>query len=169
MQGYLDRPEETRAVLADGWFRTGDLVAVSPDGHVSIVGRKRELILRGGYSVVPAEVEAVLLAPPAAAQAAGAAPAAPGAGRGGRGLRPAAPGRRERTRRADRPLQGAPRRLQVPASGADRRAAPEERHGQDPKEPAQVKMLSGRNAETIQLGASTISLILRSTATLERM
>ena len=70
MEGYLDRPEETRAVLADGWFRTGDLVTVSPDGHVSIVGRKRELILRGGYSVVPAEVEAVLLAHPAVAEAA---------------------------------------------------------------------------------------------------
>jgi long-chain acyl-CoA synthetase len=70
MEGYLHRPEETRAVLADGWFRTGDLVTVSPDGHVSIVGRKRELILRGGYSVVPAEVEAVLLAHPAVAEAA---------------------------------------------------------------------------------------------------
>ena len=70
MEGYLDRPEETRAVLADGWFRTGDLVTVSPDGHVCIVGRKRELILRGGYSVVPAEVEAVLLGHPAAAEAA---------------------------------------------------------------------------------------------------
>ena len=70
MEGYLDRPEETRTVLADGWFRTGDLVTVSPDGHVRIVGRKRELILRGGYSVVPGEVEAVLLAHPAVAEAA---------------------------------------------------------------------------------------------------
>ncbi|MBI3106801.1 MAG: AMP-binding protein [Candidatus Rokubacteria bacterium] len=70
MEGYLHRPEETRAVLADGWFRTGDLVTVSPDGHVRIVGRKRELILRGGYSVVPAEVEAMLLAHPAVAEAA---------------------------------------------------------------------------------------------------
>jgi len=70
MEGYLHRPEETRAVLADGWFRTGDLVTVSPDGHVRIVGRKSELILRGGYSVVPAEVEAMLLAHPAVAEAA---------------------------------------------------------------------------------------------------
>ena len=70
MDGYLDAPEETRAVLDDGWFKTGDLVRLSHDGFVSIVGRKRELILRGGYSVFPAEVEAALLAHPAVAEAA---------------------------------------------------------------------------------------------------
>lgn len=70
MDGYLDAPEETRAVLADGWFRTGDLAAVSPEGYVSVEGRKRERILRGGYSVFPAEVEAVLLTHPAVAEAA---------------------------------------------------------------------------------------------------
>jgi len=70
MDGYLRAPEETAAVLADGWFKTGDLAAISPDGYVSIVGRKRELILRGGYSVVPAEVEATLLGHPAVAEAA---------------------------------------------------------------------------------------------------
>jgi long-chain acyl-CoA synthetase len=71
MDGYLRAPEETAAVLAaDGWFRTGDLATVSDDGYVSIVGRKRELILRGGYSVVPGEVEAALLGHPAVAEAA---------------------------------------------------------------------------------------------------
>jgi len=70
MDGYLRAPEETAAVLADGWFRTGDLATISADGFVSIVGRKRELILRGGYSVVPGEVEAALLAHPAVAEAA---------------------------------------------------------------------------------------------------
>jgi long-chain acyl-CoA synthetase len=70
MAGYLGDPEETRRVLADGWFRTGDLATVSPEGWVSIVGRKKDLILRGGYSVVPAEVEAVLAAHPAVAEAA---------------------------------------------------------------------------------------------------
>jgi long-chain acyl-CoA synthetase len=57
-------------VLADGWFRTGDLATISPEGFVSIVGRKRELILRGGYSVVPGEVETTLLGHPAVAEAA---------------------------------------------------------------------------------------------------
>jgi long-chain acyl-CoA synthetase len=71
MDGYLRAPEETAAVLAaDGWFRTGDLATISDDGYVSIVGRKRELILRGGYSVVPGDVEQALLAHPAVAEAA---------------------------------------------------------------------------------------------------
>jgi long-chain acyl-CoA synthetase len=70
MDGYLRAPEETAAVLADGWFRTGDLATISAEGYVTIVGRKRELILRGGYSVVPGEVEAALLGHPAVAEAA---------------------------------------------------------------------------------------------------
>ena len=70
MDGYLNAAEETRAVLQDGWFRTDDLAAISSDGFVRIAGRKKELILRGGYSVVPGEVEAALLAHPAVAEAA---------------------------------------------------------------------------------------------------
>jgi long-chain acyl-CoA synthetase len=67
---YLAQPEETAATLVDGWFKTGDLARVSPDGFVSIVGRKKEMILRGGYSVFPPEVEAALLAHPDVAEAA---------------------------------------------------------------------------------------------------
>ena len=70
LSGYLNRPEETDAVLADGWFKTGDLATISDDGYVRIVGRKKELILRGGYSVAPGEVEAVLLTHPDIAEAA---------------------------------------------------------------------------------------------------
>ena len=70
MDGYLDSPEETRAVLVDGWFRTGDLARIDADGYVTIVGRVRERIKRGGYSIFPAEVETVLLAHPAVAEAA---------------------------------------------------------------------------------------------------
>ena len=70
MDGYLGAPAETREVLQDGWFATGDLARLTPEGFVVIVGRKRERILRGGYSVFPAEVEAVLLAHPAVAEAA---------------------------------------------------------------------------------------------------
>ena len=70
MDGYLGSPEETRAVLREGWFHTGDLARLTADGYVAIAGRKRERILRGGYSVFPAEVEAVLLAHPAVAEAA---------------------------------------------------------------------------------------------------
>jgi long-chain acyl-CoA synthetase len=70
MDAYVNAPEETREVLVDGWFRTGDLATVSADGLVTIVGRKRERILRGGYSIFPAEVETVLLTHPAVAEAA---------------------------------------------------------------------------------------------------
>lgn len=70
MDAYLDAPEETKAVLTAGWFKTGDLASMSPQGVVQIVGRKRERILRGGFSVFPQEVEAVLLSHPAVAEAA---------------------------------------------------------------------------------------------------
>ena len=70
MDAYINAPAETREVLVEGWFRTGDLATVSADGLVTIVGRKRERILRGGYSVFPSEVEAALLTHPAVAEAA---------------------------------------------------------------------------------------------------
>ena len=70
MDTYLDAPEETREVLAGGWFKTGDLASLTEDGFVRIAGRKRERILRGGYSVFPQEVEAVLVTHPAVAEAA---------------------------------------------------------------------------------------------------
>ena len=70
MDGYLRAEDDTRAVLRDGWFHTGDLGTVSSEGFVSVVGRKKDLILRGGYSVAPGEVEAALLTHPSVAEAA---------------------------------------------------------------------------------------------------
>ena len=70
MDGYLGSSGDTAAVVADGWFRTGDIARLTADGYVTIVGRKRERIKRGGYSIFPAEVETVLLAHPAVAEAA---------------------------------------------------------------------------------------------------
>ena len=67
--GYYRRPEETAQAFRDGWFRTGDLAEIE-DGYVSIVGRAKELVHVGGFNVVPAEVEAVLLAHPDVANAA---------------------------------------------------------------------------------------------------
>ena len=67
LQGYWNDPAP---VLEDGWFRTGDLARVSADGFVEITGRLRERILRGGYSVFPQEVEAVLAEHPDVAEAA---------------------------------------------------------------------------------------------------
>jgi long-chain acyl-CoA synthetase len=70
MDAYLDALEETAAVLDGGWFRTGDLARIGADGLVTIEGRTRERILRGGYSVFPPEVETALLAHPAVGEAA---------------------------------------------------------------------------------------------------
>ena len=67
LQGYWNDPSP---VLTDGWFRTGDLARISGDGFVEITGRLRERILRGGYSVFPQEVEAVLASHPDVAEAA---------------------------------------------------------------------------------------------------
>ena len=67
LQGYWNDPAP---VLEDGWFRTGDLARVSAEGFVEITGRLRERILRGGYSVFPQEVEAVLAEHPDVAEAA---------------------------------------------------------------------------------------------------
>ncbi|MGW9213646.1 long-chain-fatty-acid--CoA ligase [Embleya sp. NPDC055664] len=68
--GYLDDPDATAAAIVDGWFRTGDLGAVDDDGFLSIVDRKKDLVIRGGYNVYPREVEEVLARHPAIAQVA---------------------------------------------------------------------------------------------------
>ena len=60
-QGYWNKPEETAAALVDGgWLRTGDIVEVDPDGFVSVVDRIKEIIITGGFNVMPSEVEATL-------------------------------------------------------------------------------------------------------------
>lgn len=58
--GYRGLPEETAAAFHDGWFRTGDVVTMSPDGFLTIVDRIKEIIITGGFNVYPSEVEAVL-------------------------------------------------------------------------------------------------------------
>ena len=60
MSGYWNKPEATEEVMHDGWFRTGDMATVDDDGYYSIVDRKKELIIRGGYNVYPREIEEVL-------------------------------------------------------------------------------------------------------------
>ena len=70
LDGYLGAPRETNAALEGGWFHTGDLASMTADGWVCITGRKRERILRGGYSIFPPEVERVLLDHPDVAEAA---------------------------------------------------------------------------------------------------
>ncbi|MEV7192722.1 long-chain fatty acid--CoA ligase [Streptomyces sp. NPDC093510] len=68
--GYLGRPEATAEALVDGWFRSGDLGTKDADGFLSIVDRKKDVIIRGGFNVYPREVEEVLMRHPAVAQTA---------------------------------------------------------------------------------------------------
>jgi long-chain acyl-CoA synthetase len=68
--GYLGRPEATAEVMVDGWFRTGDLGHKDADGFITIVDRKKDLIIRGGFNVYPREVEEVLARHPAVSQVA---------------------------------------------------------------------------------------------------
>jgi long-chain acyl-CoA synthetase len=70
MRGYHGRPEATAEAMAGGWFHTGDLGYVDEDGFFFVVDRKKDLIIRGGYNVYPREVEDVLYAHPAVAEAA---------------------------------------------------------------------------------------------------
>jgi long-chain acyl-CoA synthetase len=64
MMGYWKQPEETAAVLRDGWLQTGDLATMDGDGYFRIVDRKKDLIIASGYNVYPHEVEDVLFSHP---------------------------------------------------------------------------------------------------------
>jgi long-chain acyl-CoA synthetase len=67
---YLNNPEATAQALVDGWFRTGDLGTRDDDGFITIVDRKKDMVIRGGFNVYPREVEEVLARHPAVLQVA---------------------------------------------------------------------------------------------------
>jgi long-chain acyl-CoA synthetase len=60
MKGYWNRPEETKAVLRNGWLYTGDLAKMDEDGFIFIVDRKKDMIIAGGFNIYPREIEEVL-------------------------------------------------------------------------------------------------------------
>ena len=65
MKGYYKNPEATAAVIKDGWFASGDLGKLDEDGYLYIVGRKKDMIIRGGFNVYPREIEELLYEHPA--------------------------------------------------------------------------------------------------------
>ncbi len=65
MKGYLNRPDDNRETLRDGWLYTGDLGFMDGEGYFHHVDRKKEIIKYKGYTIAPAEVEAALYAHPA--------------------------------------------------------------------------------------------------------
>ena len=70
MRGYWNAPEQTADAFTDGWFRTGDIASVDADDYTFIVGRKKDMIIAGGYNIYPDEIDAVLVAHPAVLEAA---------------------------------------------------------------------------------------------------
>ena len=65
MLGYWDEPEQTaEAIDAAGWMHTGDLATMDDDGYVAIVGRIKDMVIRGGENIYPREIEEFLYTPP---------------------------------------------------------------------------------------------------------
>jgi long-chain acyl-CoA synthetase len=70
MKGYFNMPEETAAALRNGWLHTGDMGYLDEDGHLYLVERKKDLIIRGGFNIFPKDIEEILYQYPAVAEAA---------------------------------------------------------------------------------------------------
>ena len=70
IKGYHKQPDATAEAFRGGWFHTGDLAYVDDDGYLFIVDRKKDLVIRGGYNGYPREIEEVLFAHSAVAEAA---------------------------------------------------------------------------------------------------
>jgi oxalate---CoA ligase len=70
MPGYLDNPDANLSAFHNGWFRTGDIGRIDRDGFLFIIGRRKEMINRGGKKIVPQEVDHALAKHPALAEAA---------------------------------------------------------------------------------------------------
>jgi acyl-CoA synthetase (AMP-forming)/AMP-acid ligase II len=68
-RGYHNNPEANAAAFTNGWFRTGDQGVLDADGYLTLVGRLKELINRGGEKISPREIDEVLLTHPAVAEA----------------------------------------------------------------------------------------------------
>jgi fatty-acyl-CoA synthase len=70
LRRYWNRPEETAAAFSGGWFATGDIVRIDPDGWAYIVDRVKDMIISGGENIYPAEVEAAITELPQVSEAA---------------------------------------------------------------------------------------------------
>ena len=70
MLGYHNRPDDTAEAVRDGWYHTGDLARADRNGYLTITGRIKELIIRGGENIAPAEVEQAIVEHPAVTDAA---------------------------------------------------------------------------------------------------
>ena len=152
MQGYYRDPEATEQAFAGGWFHSGDVGVMHPDGYIELRDRKKDIIITGGENISTIEVEHALVQHPAVLECAvvgvphekwGEVPKAFVA------LRPGA-GQRARARRL---LPRAPRALQVPEVDRVQRA-PQDFDGEDPEVPAAREGMGGEGeADPVAAGS----------------
>ena len=132
MKGYLRNKSASDKAFAGGWFHSGDLAVMHPDGYMQIKDRSKDIIISGGENISSIEVEDALYKHPAVAAAAVVAKAGREMGRDALRLRRAEARTDRDHRRADRMVPGEPRELQMPALRGVHGAA-EDEHGQDPE------------------------------------
>ena len=70
MRGYLGRPADTARTVVDGWLHTGDIGQLDADGYLTLAGRSKDMIIRGGENIYPREIEDVLSGDPTVLEAA---------------------------------------------------------------------------------------------------
>ena len=135
MQGYYRDPEATEQAFAGGWFHSGDLGVMHPDGYIELRDRKKDIIISGGENISTIEVEHTLVKHPAVLECAVVAMPHEKWGEVPKAFVALRPGAQAERARADRLLPRAPRALQVPEGDRVRRA-PEDLDRQDPEVPA---------------------------------
>ncbi len=98
MHGYYKQPELTAEAFQHGWLHTGDVAVRDDEGYFTIVDRKKDMIVSGGFNVFPREIEDVLTSHPAVVRGGRDRRARCEVGRGGEGARRGEAGRRARRR-----------------------------------------------------------------------
>ena len=142
-RGYWDQPDETAAVLGDGWFRTGDGGRLDRHGYLTISDRKKDVIISGGENVSSIEVEDCLSQHPGGRRGSGHRHTRRQMGRDREGARRPAPQRSGHQTRAHRSLPCPPRPLQVPDLDPVRRRPVPHDDRQDPEVQAPGTVLGG--------------------------
>ncbi len=135
--GYWRMPDKTREEFtADGYFRTGDVGELLPNGYLRIVGRAKDLIITGGLNVYPKEIEEKIDALPGVVESAVIGVPDADFGEAVAAIVVAQPGQRADGERRDRRAQGRDRELQDPEARPLRRRPAAQRDGQGPEESA---------------------------------
>ena len=116
MKGYYRDPEATERAFAGGWFHSGDLAVMHPDGYIELRDRKKDIIISGGENISTIEVEQAICAHPAVLEAAVIGVPDHVLGRGAEGIRRAQTGTSTERRRATRFLPRSTGGIQDPES-----------------------------------------------------